>query len=293
MMRVTTMTLAALLGLAAVEAYSQGVAPAATAMTPSQAQMRSKLARAYQLKEKSKPLQAIAAFKTVLKTDPGNSEAIVELGYLYAGMKQWPAAAKYFKQAVDQDPGNMRLRMDLAYARAGMRNFSGAAEEFRVVANEPGEFQQRAKEALDAMGAEAQAGANAGHRKTVSEGWAALRRGDRPTARRKFEAALKADPKDAAVLKQVGFLDLQDGRMPEAVKKFEMARELDSSDYFIALQLGYLYERMNKKEEARGAFTAAMSSPDEKIRAAAKAALAPVAPAAPSIPASAPAERAL
>lgn len=272
-MMVMTMTMTmTLLGLEVHDACSQGTA--STAMSPMQAQTRSKMARAYQLKERGRREDAISVFKTVLKTDPGNSEALVELGYLYASLKQWPAAAKYLKLAVEQDPGNIRLRMDLGHVRASMKDFAGAAEQFRVAANEPGEFQVKAQEALSAMGANAQVSVHAGQRKMIGEGWSALRRGDRATARRKFEAALENDSSDASIIKQVGFLNLQDGRMNEAIDKFEAARALDAKDHFIALQLGYLYERVNKKERARDAFTAALASPDEKIRAAAQTALA-------------------
>jgi tetratricopeptide (TPR) repeat protein len=277
----TTMTLAGLLGLSAGGALCQGPAASAAAMTPAQAQMRSRLAKAYQFKEKGKPAEAIAAFRNVLRTDPGNSEAIMELGYLHAGLKQWPAAAKYLKQASEQDPGSMRLRMDLAYARSAMGDEAGAAEQFRAVAAEPGEFQQRAREALAALGAGAEAASRASQRRIVNEGWAALRRGDRANARRKFEQALAKDPKDAGVLKQVGFLDLHDGKMEAAVRNFETARALDAGDHFIALQLGYLYDRMGDKERSREAFTAALASPDEKIHAAAETALRGTAGAAP------------
>lgn len=277
----TTMTLAGLLGLAAGEGRCQGQAASAAAMTPAQARMRSRLAKAYQSKEQGRPAEAIAAFKNVLRTDPGNSEAIMELGYLHASLKQWPAAAKYLRQASEQDPGNMRLRMDLAYARSAMGDEAGAAESFRAVAAETGEFQQKAREALAALGAGAEATARAGHRRIVNEGWAALRRGDRAVARRKFEQALAKDSKDAGVLKQVGFLDLHDGKMESAVRRFETARALDANDHFIALQLGYLYDRLGEKDRSREAFTAALASPDEKIHAAAQEALRGTAAAAP------------
>lgn len=267
---VTTMTAALLLATAG-GASAQGAS--AGAPVAGAAQMRSRLAKAYQLKERNKPAEAIEAFRQVLRTDPGNTEAIIELAYLHAGLRQWQAAAKYLRHATLQDPGNMRLRMDLAHALSSLDDGAGAAEQFRVVAAVPGEFQEKAREALAVLGAGAQAPARAGHRKTVNEGWAALRRGDRVGARRKFEQALAIDPKDAGVIKQVGFLDLHDGKMEAAVRNFETARALDGNDHFIALQLGYLYERMGDKERSREAFTSAMASPDEKIHAAARAAL--------------------
>lgn len=266
-----TMTAAALLALAGGALAQAPVDPAAVG--PARAQMRSRLAKAYQLKERDKAPEAIAAFRSVLRADPGNSEAIIELGYLHAGLKQWPVAAKYLGQASAQDPGNLRLRMDLGYARAALNDPAGAAEQFRVVAAEPGEFQERARKELQSLGAEAQAQSRTGHRKTVNEGWAALRRGDRAGARRKFEQALALEPKDAGVLKQVGFLDLHDGKVESAVRNFETARSLDAGDHFIALQLGYLYDRMGEKARSRDAFISALASPDEKIHAAAKAAL--------------------
>ena len=256
-------------------ARSQSPSPAQPAAAP---QVKSQLERGYRLRAANRNSEALAAFNGALAADPQNHAALVELGYLHAGMKQWPSAVKFFNAASAQDPSSMRLHMDLGYALQALKKFDAAGSEFGVVAKEPGEFQEQAQKALEALKGAADSAASAADAKqqrVLQDGYAALSRGDRIAARRKFEAAVKADPKSAAAQKQLGFLDLQQGKPEEAAAHFEAARAVEPNDYFIALQLGYTYQRLQKKDEARGAFRAATASSDPKIHDAAVAALEP------------------
>lgn len=250
---------------------------------------KAQLARAYKLKAAKKNVEAIAAFEAVVKADPENRAAIAELGYLHAGLKHWSSAAKYLAAASKQDPSDMRLHMDLGYAKQALKDVEGARAEFQTVAGQTGEFQAQAQGALDSVKSAGQAvTVDPAQKRTLEQAYSALRRGDKATARKRFETAAAADPKDAAVQKQLGYLNLEEGKLAAAASNFEAARGLEPNDYFIALQLGYTYERLQKKEQAREAFNAAMASTDAKIHDAAVAALKPSADAVPTAPSAAP-----
>jgi len=100
-----------------------------------------------------------------------------------------------------------------------------------------------------------------------------LKRGDKAGARKAFEAAKAENPDDVNVRKQLGYIYLGEKNAESASAEFEAARNLSPGDAQIALQLGYIYQGQGKGEQAKDAFTSAAGSPDEKIRAAAEAAL--------------------
>lgn len=241
--------------LFATEAYSQGT-PAAAISAPAVSPVTTGLARGYSLKNRKLNAEAITAFKGVLKADPNNHAALTELGYLHVTLQDYNSAVKFLSAASAQDPGNMRLHMDLGYAYQSLKQPGLALEQFKIVAASPGEFQAAAQKALQ-----------------VSNGYDALKSGDRAAARKAFEAAVAADPKDAAALKQLGFINNADGNASAAAANFEAARALEPGDYSIALQLGYTYTFLRQEEQARREFSAALASPDTKIRDLADASL--------------------
>lgn len=265
-------------------AYSQPAAGAAPAP-----QVKTRLERAYRLKEAKKTNEAIAAFESVLKMDPQNRGALGELGYLHSGLKHWKTAVKYLAGASEQDPTDMRLRLDLGYARQSAKDYEGASADFAAVASQPGDLQAQAQQALEAAkGAAAGGPADSKTRRLLEQGYTALGKGDKLTAKKRFEAAAAADPKDASALKQLGYMNLEEGKLKAAAANFEAARAIDANDYFVALQLGYTYNRLRRKDQAKEAFNAALASTDAKIHDAAVAALNP--PAEGSAPAAVPAD---
>lgn len=231
--------------------------------------------RAYQLKEQGRDVQALAAFDAILKKDPRNHAALTESGYLHAGLKQYGPAAARLSAASAQDPENMRLRMDLGYALQAQKRYAEANEQFQLVAAKPGEFQVAAQNAALEVHRQLSAGdpAEAARRRQMERGYAALKRGDKASARKAFAAVAAKDPNDEAARKQLGFLNFEEGRLTAAAADFEAVRALHPNDYLVALQLGYTYERLKKKEQARAAFAAALESADPKIHDAAQAAL--------------------
>jgi Tfp pilus assembly protein PilF len=248
-----------------------------SADAPARSRVKAKLERAYSLMRANRNAEAIPVLNDVLKTDPNNHAALVELGYLHAGLKQGRLATRYFKAALAQDPGNMRLHMDLGYVYQSQKDFAAAGREFELVAQEPGEFQAQAQAAARVLKDAAEAGkpSDQGQRRRLEQGYAALRQGNRAFARKQFEAALRSDPRNAAILRQLGHMSLEAGDLPAAAERFEAARKLQPDDGFVSLQLGYIYQRMNKKEPSAEAFRSALASPDAKIQAAAEIALKP------------------
>lgn len=260
-------------------AWSQMEPIELSSATPQSPQIKSQLERGYRLRNQKKNIEAIAAFQKVLQADPGNHAALVEIGYLQAGMKHWDNAVKYLGEASAQDPSNMRLHMDLGYAQQARQDVEAARGEFEIVARDQGEFQSQAQAALQALksAGSSVSPADAKQRRLLEQGYAALKRKDRAGARVKFEAAVQNDPKDVAALKELGFLNLGEGKLGAAAGNFEAVRAVDPNDYYVALQLGYIYARLRKRDQAEQAFGAALASTDAKIHDAAQAALKPAA----------------
>jgi tetratricopeptide (TPR) repeat protein len=240
---------------AAVLAAATATAVAAPAFSP----VKMELARGYSLKKQERSAEAITAFEGVLKEDPGNLAALSELGYLHTSFKHYDLAAKYLAAACAQDPSDMQIHMGLAYAYAALKQEAAAEKQFKIVAASPSEFQAKAQNALNSPLRE--------------QGYAALKSGDKAAARKAFETAVANAPKDAAALKQLGFINHDEGDLPASAANFEAVLTLEPGDYTVALQLGYTYTALHKEDQARKAFQAALSSTDEKIHEAAAAAL--------------------
>lgn len=254
--------------LAAAHAYgADGAAP--------RSPQKKAFERAYQLKEQKRDVQALAAFTAILKEDPRNHAALTEAGYLHAALKQYGPAADHLSAASAQDPENMRLRMDLGYVLQALKRYAAADEQFQRVAAVPGEFQPAAQAAsLEVRRLQtARDPAETKRRQLMERGYAALKRGDKASARKAFSAVTAADPNHEAARKQLGFLNFEEGRLEAAAADFEAVRALHPNDYLVALQLGYTYQRLKKAELARAAFSAALVSGDSKIQDAARSAL--------------------
>ena len=254
-----------LVGLGAVAASAQ--------TAPTSRQVTASLEQGYQLLKQNRRIEALAAFTKVIEKEPSNHAALIEVGYLHAGLKHWRSAVKYLAAASAQDSENKRLHMDLGYAYQALRDFSKAESEFQAVAKEPGEFQMQAESALAVLQNVRQTPKDSKQARTLKEGYDALNQGNKTLARQRFESALAADPRNPAILKQLGFLDLSQGKVQSATKRFEAVRSAEPNDHFAALQLGYLYQRQRKTAQAQEAFNAALGSSDPQIHAAAQAAL--------------------
>lgn len=66
-------------------------------------------------------LNEIANYKEILRKDPNNLQAIINVGNLYFDTRQDLLAIEHYKKALAIDPGNVNVRTDLAlcYRRTG------------------------------------------------------------------------------------------------------------------------------------------------------------------------------
>ena len=230
--------------------------------------------KAYGLLKAERPESAAAAFEEILKTEPSNRQAELELVYIRIRLKRWKEAVVLLDTLLEDDPSDMRLRMERGYARLALGERAAAADEFALVARETGQFQAQAKEALKSLSADATPEGRAARCDALlNEGYDLLRRGEKAAARDKFRQALIEAPGRTEILKQLGYMSLADGDMVDAVKDLEGARLLAPFDYETALELGYIYDGLHDEAGAEKSFAAALPSDDPKIRAAAAASL--------------------
>ncbi len=86
----------------------------------------------------------------------------------------------------------------------------------------------------------------------VNVGTVQLMAGDKPSARRSFEAALAVDAGVARAHNSLGVIAMTEGRADEAVEHWRRAVELDPRDYQTLYNLGDTLRRMGRTAEARG-----------------------------------------
>lgn len=79
--------------------------------------------------------QQIAGLKETLESDPGNVEALTQLGNLYFDAGMFDQAAGYYEKVLDVEPGNIMVRTDLGTSlrRSGqperaLREFEAAVQ---------------------------------------------------------------------------------------------------------------------------------------------------------------------
>jgi tetratricopeptide (TPR) repeat protein len=230
--------------------------------------------RVYDLLKADRPDEAAAILKEILRSDPEDRRARIELAYLYIRSKTWKEALALLDSLLEEDPTDMRLRMERGYVRQAMGELYAAADEFRIVLRESNEFHDQARDALKEVEYEASPAARRIASTTlVNEGYDDLKRGDKTAARDKFNEALYQVPGSTEVSKQLGYMYAVEGNSAAALDHFAGLHRLTPLDYESTLELGYLYESLHDEAGAKKAFAAALPSPDRKIHAEAAAAL--------------------
>ena len=82
--------------------------------------------------------QAIAAYRTVLRQDPDNTEAVEKLGQIYMNMMRQAGEAELIAKNYLERRENPSIRRLHAAARAAQRDFAGAATELkRLIEKDP------------------------------------------------------------------------------------------------------------------------------------------------------------
>ncbi len=232
------------------------------------------MSRAYELLKAGRAEDAASVMRELLRSDPGNRRARLELAYVDIGLKRWQEAVALLDALIEEEPSDMRLRMELGYARLALGQRAAASDEFALVALVPGEFQVRARaeqasSSASLSGAERDARTDA----VLNEGYDALRRGDKATARARFTEALRENPGRTIISKQLAYMSIADGNMVDAARELEGAHHLAPLDYETELELGYIYDSLHDETGALKSFGLALSSPVPAIRTAAAAAL--------------------
>jgi len=256
----------ALAGILAGCAATRPPADSPASLTP--AELQARFERAYAALAAERYHEASDLFEEILRAEPRDRRARLELAYLYLRLKRSGEAVKNLDAALDDDPENMRVRMDLGYARLGRGQLDAAANDFFIVSESSGELQGQARQELERLEVgKSTAAAAATEEALLDQGYDALRWGDEPLAREKFEAAINQDPTRAETYKQLGYMSLAEGDVAGAAQRFDGAHRLDPGDGTASLQLGYLYDSLHNRLKAEEAFRAARRSSDEKVRA--------------------------
>lgn len=204
----------------------------------------------------------------------GPRAARLERAYAALSREEWKEGVRLLGTVIDEEPGNQRLRLERGYALFAAGQMGPAGDEFSSVAGRGGEFAAQAAEALKAVEAEGSDAALAARRDGIlDQGYEALAKGRREEARRRFLAALEADPTRIDVHKQLGYMSIHEGDMPGAANSLESARRMNPLDHTTALELGYVYAGMNRRAGAEKNFRFALASPDPEVRRKAEAGL--------------------
>lgn len=249
--------------------------PASLSAQPAEAASR-RLNRVYELLAADRREDAAIILGEILENHPDYQQARVESAYMEIREKRWDRALPLLDSILAADPGNMRLHMQRGYARQSAGDAKAAGEDFALVARRPGEMRQQALDALSTV-APAPAPVWMGEMRDatalVEGAYEDLRLGRRISARRQFELALKHQPENEALYKQLAYMSLADDNPAQAAEELEGARRAAPKDYATAMELGFVYESLNNVEGAKKSFTAALASPSKKVRDSAAAAL--------------------
>lgn len=100
-----------------------------------------------------------------------------------------------------------------------------------------------------------------------------ISQGNYASAESWFLKALAADPANADVRKDLGYLYERTGDIKKAVGQFEIVFKAHSEDLRTALELGYFSQRLRREDQAILYFQAATQSADPDVQSKARAAL--------------------
>jgi tetratricopeptide (TPR) repeat protein len=76
-------------------------------------------------------LSEITNYKEILKRDPNNLQALINIGNLYYDSGQDQMAVEHYRRALAIDPGNTNVRVDMAVLLRRQGNPDGAIEELK------------------------------------------------------------------------------------------------------------------------------------------------------------------
>lgn len=171
--------------------------------------------RNFRLTEASRVLEAW------MKAAPEDPRPYLRRNEVDARINAEPAVlVRNFREALRRDPNLIEARLGLAERLREASQFDEAEVEYdALLERDPTNLQG-----------------------LVGAGRVAILKGDLPAATRRFEAALKVDPKEKVALRELALIDLSGGRNAQAVARLRQAVEADPFDP----EIRYTYSRALK-----------------------------------------------
>ena len=170
--------------------------------------------------------ESIKIYKIILKLDPNNVHARLELGKLYASQGKDKEAEKLFQECMQLDSNNVHARLELGKLYASQGKDKEAEKLFQ-------ECMQ-----LDSNNVHAR----------LELGKLYASQGKDKEAEKLFQECMQLDSNNVHARLELGKLYASQGKDKEAEKLFQECMQLDSNNVHARLELGKLYADQGKTE---------------------------------------------
>ncbi len=172
---------------------------------------------------------AIAMLQQVLRSDPQDASAYVNLGYAYSQMGEYEQATTAYRNAIDLDPGLLQSHLGLAYIAYRRGRVEEAVQAYRSLAKQRPEL------------------AEAHH----NLGLIYAEQGEIERAIKAEKAAITADPGFADAHYQLGNLYAKSNQEGMAMQRYRTAIRLDPEMPEPYYRLARLYQQVGDKQGAQ------------------------------------------
>lgn len=177
------------------------------------------------------------------------------------------------EEALRRDPGNYGSHLELARARRVRNDYAVAAAEFDTAYRLKPQYAEVLLELADVLrkaGEKERAGAVTLTASRCGSAYVAEQAKQFLPARypylSEFENALRFEPRQPALRREMGFFLLSLGRKPEARAAFEQVLREEPEDVLAAAQLGFLELEQGRSDTAIPRLKAALSATDPALR---------------------------
>lgn len=229
-------------------------------------QIQALAARAQQLAEAKDYAGAVKIYQQILRAAPDSSQALNNLGVLYAAMGKYPQAALAYEHALRYDPNSFPLlvNLGLAYFKSGNLGAS-VAPLSKALALEPGNFQARSLLGMAYYGEKDFRRSGAEFAKLAAEkpgnstlqfllAQSYLQSGQDQKLLDYFDQIQRRSPDSFSVHMLLGEADDGLDRTAAAIKEFKAAAALAPDQPGVHFGLGYLYWKNHQYDLAARAF---------------------------------------
>lgn len=218
--------------------------------------------QAEQLENDGKWKEAAAAYRDILKIDPGSIAALNRLGAIEVRQGQFAAGTRYYKQALALNPHEFGTNLNLGIAYIKMQDFGGAVLPLeRAAEAEPDNFQARELLAGVLVGENDFARAipelekaselspnDLGTLYLLERSYLETKQFDK--ALPVFERLQSLDPNSPWVRILRGQAEDGLGNYQKAIDEFETARQQLPHDATVRFSLGFMYWKVRRFTEA-------------------------------------------